>query len=413
MKFLHLALFALCLTSILTTTPYEKLRKGLYESFTHSSNNKFDYKEWQLVDKAPINLPYAADIYTGFIQVDEDGSRLFYQLYPADGATQSDATLNNTKPLILWMQGGPGCTDWIGMLTEVGPFKINKDLTPELAEIHWNQGYNLLFIDQPVGVGFSPAMRNRSTSMEAAGDILKFFQRFFEIYTSLSNNQFFIFGESYAGHYIPAVASTLASANSIQINLAGIGIGNGLTTVYYQAPAFYDTAFAVGIVDEKTLAKISDLGKQSQDAFNQGEWGKAGDFFGDIQDIIGDFNITGVQDPYDYRSDGSEEDYYAEWLGKDVVKSAFGVDPTVPYVDCSPIVWDNFNADLGMSYESNITYLLNNNIPIVLYYGQDDLVCPLVGNRDWLKTVGWSGFAKFEAQPTVKWVDQDNNVIGT
>jgi len=61
----------------------------------------------------------------------------------------------------MWMQGGPGCSDETGNTQEFGPisFQIlpNGTSIPVAMPVTWNDEYNLLFIDQPVGVGFSPA----------------------------------------------------------------------------------------------------------------------------------------------------------------------------------------------------------------------------------------------------------------
>lgn len=59
------------------------------------------------------------EVYNGWITVnEEDGSKLYYEIYSAKTANESQ--LNQTKPLIIWLNGGPGCSSQLGMLTEIG-----------------------------------------------------------------------------------------------------------------------------------------------------------------------------------------------------------------------------------------------------------------------------------------------------
>ena len=71
---------------------------------------------------------------------------LFYWLFPA---------LTSPAPLVLWLTGGPGCASEIALFYENGPFKIRDDLTLQKNEYGWNRVANMLYVDQPVGTGFS------------------------------------------------------------------------------------------------------------------------------------------------------------------------------------------------------------------------------------------------------------------
>lgn len=176
MRIFHITLLVLCLNLALANfadSAYKIHRTE--DSFGPTTQNLgFNYILSQTVDKSLISLNYASDIYSGYIPVDSQGSYIFYHLYPANGATDSKASINNSYPLILWMQGGPGCSDWLGAMLENGPFTIVNNSqgqqTPELTDINWNQGYNLLYVDQPPGVGFSPVGQNVivNNSMQSA-----------------------------------------------------------------------------------------------------------------------------------------------------------------------------------------------------------------------------------------------------
>lgn len=60
-----------------------------------------------------------------------------------------------TDPLVIWLTGGPGCSSMLALFTENGPFTINDDLTLENNPMAWNNNANIVFVDQPVGTGFS------------------------------------------------------------------------------------------------------------------------------------------------------------------------------------------------------------------------------------------------------------------
>jgi Carboxypeptidase C (cathepsin A) len=133
-------------------------------------------------------------------------------LYAAKGNTNAKATFNDSAPLILWLQGGPGCADE-GNYVEMGPFNVipgKNGSVPVANGITWNSEYHMLFVDAPVGVGYSVSGGDLPiTAMQYAVHMEAFLKRFFEIYTSLKGKDFYIFGESYAGHYIPAVTAHL------------------------------------------------------------------------------------------------------------------------------------------------------------------------------------------------------------
>ena len=172
-------------------------------------------------------IPYKAKFNTGYLTVNnQTQSKIFYVTYPAGGANNADATFDNSAPLILWLQGGPGCSDGTGNYQEVGPFTVNQEngkLVPSLQAIHWNDKYNLLFVDNPVGVGFSVSGGERpDNAMDAVRYLQVFLIRFFQLYGGLAKNDLYIFGESFGGHYIPALATVLVqNYTNNHINLKG------------------------------------------------------------------------------------------------------------------------------------------------------------------------------------------------
>ncbi|KAI0075950.1 serine carboxypeptidase [Panus rudis PR-1116 ss-1] len=155
-----------------------------------------------------------------------------------------------TAPLAIWLNGGPGSSSMIGLFQELGPCRINNDSsTVSLNPYAWNEVANVLFIDQPVGVGFSHGTTTVGTSQQAAADTWKFLQFFFadSRFSKFQKNDFAIWTESYGGHYGPTFADYFLQQNAaiakgsisgIPINLKVLGVGDGLTDPLSQYPGY-------------------------------------------------------------------------------------------------------------------------------------------------------------------------------
>jgi cathepsin A (carboxypeptidase C) len=108
----------------------------------------------------------------------------------------------------------------------------------------WNNNANLVFIDQPVGTGFSYADKDvyERNEDEVAQDVYAFTQGFYQKYPALLANDLFITGESYGGHYVPAISNYIVSQNAAggnkKIPFKGCAIGNGLVDPKLQYPEY-------------------------------------------------------------------------------------------------------------------------------------------------------------------------------
>src|SRR5699024_3062127 len=100
-------------------------------------------------------------------------------------------------------------------LMEVGPFRVKSEDKIVANDGSWHKYANLLFVDQPKGVGFSTSDTDSyvQTLDEMADDLLKFFDEYFEIFPEQLNGDFYIAGESFAGQYIPYFARAILNRN--------------------------------------------------------------------------------------------------------------------------------------------------------------------------------------------------------
>jgi len=157
------------------------------------------------------------------------------------------------------LTGGPGCASEVALFYENGPYQFPEDLskTGPLKQNpnSWNNISNLLYVDQPVGTGFSKAgvAKDAKSEVEVAADMGAFLRGFLAANPEYEGRDFFITGESYAGHYIPAIAYYLTQPEGKDINLKmkGIAIGNGLTDPYEQYPAYPVFSYENGLISKE------------------------------------------------------------------------------------------------------------------------------------------------------------------
>ncbi|ESQ29337.1 hypothetical protein EUTSA_v10023439mg [Eutrema salsugineum] len=201
--------------------------------------------------------------YAGYVTVSEiNGRALFYWFFEAMNQP-------NVKPLLLWLNGGPGCSSvGYGTTQEIGPFLVdNEGHTIKFNPYAWNKEANLLFLESPVGVGFSYS--NTSSDYGKLGDDFTardsyaFLQKWFERFPAYKGNEFFIAGESYAGKYVPELAEVIYDKNkedknnlSLHINLKGILLGNPLTSFAEDWTGWVDYAWSHAVISDETYRTI-------------------------------------------------------------------------------------------------------------------------------------------------------------
>ena len=159
-------------------------------------------------------------------------------------------------PVILWLNGGPGCSSSTGLLFENGPCTIADDGDSTVPNPYsWNNHFNVIYLDQPVNVGFSYADKGAkevSNSQAGGKDVYAFLQLFFGRFKEYADSPFHLAGESYAGIYIPNFATEIYQRNKqLQrrdntsgplklINLTSLIIVNGLTDPLVQYASTVD-----------------------------------------------------------------------------------------------------------------------------------------------------------------------------
>ncbi|KAL5709893.1 Protein cbp3 [Ranunculus cassubicifolius] len=337
--------------------------------------------------------------------------RLFYFFFESQSSKED--------PVVIWLTGGPGCSSELALFYENGPFTIADNLSLVQNDYGWNKASNLLYVDQPTGTGFSYSSDIRDLRHNEEGvsnDLYDFLQAFFSDHPQLAKNDFYITGESYAGHYIPALAARVHKGNKakegLHINLKGFAIGNGLTDPAIQYKAYADYALDMGIIKESQYKSINKMLPACELAIKLcGTNGKitclaaylvCDTIFSRIMAIAGNINYYDVRKEcvgrlcYDFSN-------MDKFLNQKSVKEALGVGE-IDFVSCSPAVYQALLMDWMRNLEVGIPTLLEDGIKMLIYAGEYDLICNWLGNSRWVESMEWSGQQQYGGSPIVPFV---------
>ncbi|KAK6542475.1 hypothetical protein TWF694_006428 [Orbilia ellipsospora] len=163
-----------------------------------------------------FNIP---ESYAGLLPIGNDDSRqLYFWYFPTTGDSKAE------DDLVIWLNGGPGCSSLQGLLQENGPFTWKAGTyLPTPNKYTWVNLTNIVYIDQPVGTGFSQGEPNIHDEAELADQFLGFLKNFIDKF-DLHKKRLWITGESYAGMYVPYIANAIYTRYTESFNLKGIMI---------------------------------------------------------------------------------------------------------------------------------------------------------------------------------------------
>ncbi|KAL5763956.1 hypothetical protein ACOSQ2_016550 [Xanthoceras sorbifolium] len=335
-------------------------------------------------------------------------ARMFYFFF--------ESRQNKNDPVVIWLTGGPGCSSELALFYENGPFHLANNFSLVWNDYGWDKVSNLLFVDQPTGTGFSYTSNENDIRHDEAGvsnDLYDFLQAFFKEHPQYAKNDFYITGESYAGHYIPAFAARVHQGNKakegIHINLKGFAIGNGLTDPEIQYKAYPDYALDMKLIKQSDYDSIQRVIPACEQAIKtcESDGGEAcvdsysvcNNVFNRIMRIAGDINYYDIRKKcvgdlcYDFSN-------METFLNKKSVRDALGVGD-IDFVSCSSTVYEAMLMDWMRNLEVGIPALLEDGIKVLIYAGEYDLICNWLGNSKWVHAMEWSGQKEFGAAPAV------------
>jgi len=193
--------------------------------------------------------------YAGTLPSNEaETHHLFYWLYPA---------ADENAPLTIWLNGGPGASSTFGNFLEIGPMRITRtgtgvdDFLVSTTEETWTSLTHLVFIDQPVGTGFSWGEPLLTSMDESSLEYIYFLEQLFTLYPEFVGHDLYFTGESYGGKYLPLYAYNMLLHNqtvgSTYFNLKATMCGDPYTAPVTQRTSMHIVPEALNILDESNM----------------------------------------------------------------------------------------------------------------------------------------------------------------
>lgn len=386
-----------------------------FEIFT-SSNSKFDNYALRVKENSPEVLGLdSVKQYTGYLDIQDVDKHFFYWFFESRNDPEND-------PVILWLNGGPGCSSSTGLFFELGPSLINAELRPVYNPYSWNTNASVIFLDQPVGVGYSytggEEVKNTAT---AAKDTYVFLELFFQKFPQFLKNKFHIAGELYAGHYIPQFASEIINQADRSFELSSVLIGNGITDsliqyAYYRPMACGEGGYPQVITDEQCDRLDSQYPKcklLTQLCYNSPSALTCVPSTVYCEGMMKPYEETGLN-PYDIRRKCEDEggncyvemDYVDDYLNSEFVKNAVGASNIDIFTLCDDTVFRNFilDGDETKPFQQFVAELLENDVPVLLYAGDKDYICNWLGNHAWSDALDYSNHEQFASEKLKDWI---------
>jgi len=344
----------------------------------------------------------------GYINIDAShNANLFYWMFESQSSPSTD-------PVVLWMTGGPGCSSELALFFENGPYTVDANGNLHVNPYSWNKFTNLIYIDQPVGTGFSYADSDYIHDEKAvATEMYAFLQGFFKQFPQYTKQDFYIVGESYGRHYVPTVGLRVIVGNrnnqGIHINLKGIGIGNGWVSPYVQYGGYGPFAYQNKLIDSATWASMNQTLAQCQQLINNKDYDDAeavcSNIMGAVLEYAGNINYYNIDLPcnppplcYDFTN-------VTNYLNTPSVQQQLGVSSQgINWEVCNDEVNGLFGSDIIESFRYEIPTILASNVRVVIYNGDLDLICNWVGGKMWVETMQWKGQSAFNAAPMKTWM---------
>lgn len=367
----------------------------------------------------PTNLCDSVHSVSGFFPAGNKGKEYFYWIFESRHDPEND-------PVVLWMTGGPGCSSMIALFKEHGPCTINADgKTTTPNPWSWNKNASIIYIDQPSGVGFSRGPGDETGEWDVAPQAYTFLKSFFDANEHLVDNDFYIYGESYGGHFVPAVANYIHTKADSTINLKGIGIGNGLTDPLHQYPMYPEFAYHNGYnqlvshfgynVMKTTLVPCLKLIKECENGMKPMcvLAMEACNLVATMPIQISGLNIYDVRKTCDNPPLCYDFSDVASFVNQEHVRQALGVQPTDrKWQECNMAVNLLFFTDFMQTYAPNVKTLLDDGLRVLIYAGQADYICNWFGNKEWINRLEWNDKEEFNKAGQHDWI-VNNKVVGT
>lgn len=389
--------------------------------------NKEDFLKLKIISNETV-----PEMHAGKLPLDEEmvsNRKLFFWRF------ESKDTGPERDRLIIWFNGGPGCSSMDGALLEVGPFSVNKDgfLHPNKGSLH-TRG-NLMFVDQPIGTGFSTVSSNsdyHKDLKEVTEDFLSFMKNYFHLFPEDQSKELIFTGESYAGTYLPYFADALLKyrktpdSNFSPFNLTSIIIGNGWIDPNKQSLSYIPYFYEMGLLDNNiiSLPELVSLQENCQNSINSGNSkfsiSECDLILVKVLGILKDFDSKNqcinaydlrLRDSYPSCGANWPEDltYLSKFLAKPEVLKTLHVDDnnSFKWQECDKNTFEALRSPTSEPSVNLLPGLLESGLKVVLYTGDMDLVCNRLGIEQMINRITWGGSKGFSSKAlNYEWIEE-------
>lgn len=360
----------------------------------------------QVLEMPGLSYKPAFNQFSGYIQLSGTEKQIHYWLVEAE---IPDA------PLVFWTNGGPGCSGLIGFMTEQGPFRPDEAGLIQPNEYAWNKVANMVFLEQPVGVGFSYSANKDDYKIgddQAAKDNLATIRGFLTRFPQFAESPLYITSESYGGHYMPTLANEIINYNdateSGKLNFKGFAVGNPYTDYYSGVGAEMETYWGKQLLPKPSWDKYVANGCLTVE--QQLNNSVCTYMILDFMKKIGNLNPYALDYPvclssqqramrtFLHGSEGvasyepCEDEFSTNYLNDPAVKKAIHVLDDIEWVECSHTTKYQM-ADKMLPMEKYYRTILNSkthpDLRVLVYSGDDDSVCGTIGTQKWIYDLGF------------------------
>jgi len=397
---------------------------------------------------SPLSLAGYMDVKGSQFDTNND-KHLFYWFFEKRTTSQipagsgpklgAAAAADGPTPLVVWLTGGPGCSSSLALLSENGPCTVNDDAkSTSVNPYSWTESAHMLWLDQPADVGYSYGQGNDTNEEMISEDAYYFLQAFFrsEQGQKYKDSPLFIVGESYGGHYAPAIAHRIWKGNKDlqpgldKLNLKGLAVGNGLTDPEEQykwyAEMAYNNSHGLKVISEDTYNMMKSSEKMCTDGIKQCNKGDGmlnsfacqAAFMYCNTALTTPYRATGLN-PYDIRKPCGDNplcydfSHIEKFMNSPETKKALHVDDHNPnWQTCNMVINMSFHVDWMKDFAPYVADMLNDGIPALIYAGDVDFICNYMGNRAWTLNLKWDHEKEFQSAAEKDWNGSSDKAAG-
>ncbi|KAL0898310.1 hypothetical protein Bca101_082271 [Brassica carinata] len=344
--------------------------------------------------------PLPFELETGYIGLGvEEELQMFYYFIKSENNPQED-------PLLIWLTGGPGCSSLFGLLFENGPldlkFEVYNGSLPSLVSTtySWTKMANIIFLDQPVGSGFSYSRTPLVDKVSDTGEVKRiheFLQKWLSKHPQFYANPFYVAGDSYSGMIVPPVVQEISKGNYIcckpLINLQGYILGNPVTDTKLEHNYLIPYAYGMALISEELYESLKRICKGSYgnvDSLST-ECLKLTEIYQKCTDRLNKYHIL-LPDCDKTSPDCFLYKYFLleKWANSESVRKSLHVNKG------SIREWRQCNYD-GISYDydiqSTVPYHKNNSVNgfrSLIFSGDHDMTVPFLATQAWIRSLNYS-----------------------